>query len=290
MWLPWWYAAFGAVVLASGARWVPGFRGRTTWAEFAREASIIAALYALWLRAGQFDPFGTAGGMTRGRQVWQIEKLLLLDHEAWVQSLVIGNRLVVQASNLYYAGVHVPAMGVFLLWLFIRHRAELVLWRTTLALTTAVCLVGRYVPVAPPRFYPEYGFVDTAVVYGQSVYGPVGTGASGQFAAMPSVHVAWAVLIGVAVWRISPSRWRWIGPAHAVLTMISVTDTANHWILDGVVGAAVLVPAYAAARRWNSRNLTEPAPVSQDGHGDGESDDTGPHHRLLGSDHVGDQA
>jgi hypothetical protein len=74
--------------------------------------------------------------------------------------------------------------------------------------------------------------------YGQSVYS---NGlAVDQLSAMPSVHVAWAVLVGYYVWRISPSRWRFVGPLHALATVLVVVVTGNHWWLDGIVAVAVL--------------------------------------------------
>ena len=82
------------------------------------------------------------------------------------------------------------------------------------------------------------GIVDTAMNYGQSVY------ANGlpfdQLSAMPSVHVAWAVLVGWYVWQVSPSRWRFLGPLHGVLTVIVVVVTGNHWWLDGIVAVLIL--------------------------------------------------
>jgi PAP2 superfamily len=222
---------------------------RAAWRLVAAETAVVLVLYALWLRAGELDPLGTEGGLGRGLRVWDIERWLHLPREQWLQQGPLANRLVLQASNLYYAGVHVPAMGVFLVWMYFRHRDHYRSWRTTLALTTGICLVIRYIPVAPPRFYPELGFVDTALQFNQSVYGAQGAGVSAQFAAMPSIHVAWGVLIGVAAWRASSSRWRWIAVVHAVATVYVVTSTANHWWLDGIVGAAFLVPAYWVARR-----------------------------------------
>ena len=62
-----------------------------------------------------------------------------------------------------------------------------------------------------------------------------------QLSAMPSVHVAWAVLVGWYAWRLARSRWRWLAVAHAVATVFVVVCTANHWWLDGIVAAAVLV-------------------------------------------------
>jgi hypothetical protein len=58
---------------------------------------------------------------------------------------------------------------------------------------------------------------------------------------MPSVHVIWAVLVGWTVWRVSPSKWRWIGPLHTVLTITVVLATANHYWADGIVGVALLL-------------------------------------------------
>ena len=61
---------------------------------------------------------------------------------------------------------------------------------------------------------------------------------------MPSIHVAWAALIGWAVWVVSPSKWRWVGPAHFAITFVVVAVTGNHFWLDGIVAMAILVPAY----------------------------------------------
>ncbi len=237
-----------AVVLGAIGWWSIGGT-RPPWRLVAAETAVVLLLYALWLRAGELDPLGTEGGLDRGLLVWDVERWLHLPREQWLQQGPLANRWVLQASNLYYAGVHVPAMGVFLVWMYFRHRDHYRPWRTTLALTTGICLVIRYLPVAPPRFYPELGFVDTGLQFNQSVYGAHGAGVSAQFAAMPSIHVAWGVLIGVAAWRASSSRWRWIAIVHAAATIYVVTSTANHWWLDGVVGAAFLVPAYWVARR-----------------------------------------
>ncbi len=232
--------------------WSPRGRPRRAWRSVAGETAVVLVLYALWLRAGELNPLGTDGGISRGRTVWDVERRLHLPHEQWLQRGVLANRAVLQASNLYYAGVHVPAMGAFLIWMYFRHRDRYHPWRTTLALTTAICLVIRYLPVAPPRFYPELGFVDTALKFNQSVYGAAGAGVSAQYAAMPSIHVAWGVLIGIAAWRASTSRWRWMAVAHAAATIYVVTSTANHWWLDGVVGAAFLAPTYLVAG-WLSK-------------------------------------
>jgi hypothetical protein len=128
-------------------------------------------------------------------------------------------------------------MFVFLIWLFVRHRDQYRPVRATMAWATLVCLLIQLIPVAPPRMLP--GFVDTAALYGQSVY--QNGFAADQLSAMPSVHVAWAVIVGYYAAKISTSRWRWIAVAHAAMTVFVVVATANHWWLDGIVGTLAVV-------------------------------------------------
>jgi drug/metabolite transporter (DMT)-like permease len=140
----------------------------------------------------------------------------------------------------------------FLIWLFVRHRDQYRPVRQVMAWTTLGCLLVQLVPVAPPRML--HGFVDTGRLFNQSVYShglPID-----QLSAMPSVHVAWAVLIGWYVWRVSPSRWHWIGAVHAVLTVFVVVSTANHWWLDGIVAVAILAACawarYGVTSAWHA--------------------------------------
>ena len=85
--------------------------------------------------------------------------------------------------------------------------------------------------------------IDTGLAYGQSVYGALGRGIAGQLQAMPSIHVAWAAIIGWAAFTASTSKWRWIGPIHFALTFVVVAVTGNHYWLDGLVAMALLVVA-----------------------------------------------
>jgi hypothetical protein len=178
--------------------------------------------------------------------VWRVERDTHLLSERTVQQLVLPHPAVVEALNVFYAVVHVPALIIFLIWLYFRHGRAYPHWRNVGAILTGACLLIQMIPVAPPRLLPELGFVDTAVRYGQSVYGPNGIRIAPQLAAMPSVHVAWAVYIAVVVIAVSPSRWRWWVLLHPALTVFAVVATANHWWLDGIVGAALLPLSMAA--------------------------------------------
>jgi hypothetical protein len=208
-----------------------------TVGAFARETAVIGVLYALWQLVSDISQTGThADAYRRSRWIERVEHDLPLPSERSVQHVVLGHRLIVEGANLYYAAMHLTVMLIFLIWLFVRHRDQYRPVRMVMAWTTLCCLLVQVLPVAPPRMFP--GITDTGLLYNQSVYSnglPID-----QLSAMPSLHVAWAVLVGYYAWRISPSRWRYLGPAHSVATIFVVVATGNHWWLDGVVAVAIL--------------------------------------------------
>ncbi len=250
--MTWQQAAILAASLfaAAGLMWLPRRRPVSLAVPFLREAGLVVGLFALWQYAGSFSVMGTAGAIPRARWIWHTERALHLPSEAAVQHLALGHPLVVEAFNIYYATMHFTVLIIFLIWLFARHRDHYKRIRAILVLLTASCLLIQLVPVAPPRLLTGIGVVDTAQVYGQSVY-TFGGAMADQLSAMPSVHVGWAMLVAIGAWRVSVSRGRWLAAAHAVMTWIVVVATANHFWLDGIVAAALLLVAFlvvAAAR------------------------------------------
>jgi PAP2 superfamily protein len=232
---------------------------------FARESGFIAGLYALWQLAASATVMGTSGAFGRARWIEHFEHDVHLPSELDAQHLITPHPWLAQACNLYYATMHFAALGLLLIWLFVRHRDRYPAVRTTIVLLTGACLLIQLVPVAPPRLLTDLGYVDTAEQYGQSVYTALQAVGPDQLSAMPSVHVGWAVLIGVVVVRISPSPWRWLVLIHPAITIFVVAATANHFWLDGIVAVALLalsMGAQWAARRafaaWRLRHLAEP--------------------------------
>jgi len=259
MWLPWdlalWFAAglgaLGVGVRSKGRRWLD------VALPVAREAAVVLTMYAVWRAFGEVTIMGTERALSRGRSVWRAERWLHLPNEVTLQRWTLPATWLVRFANGYYIVAHVAPLGIFLVWLFVRHRDRYAGWRNLLGFTSIVCLAIQLVPVAPPRFFPDLHFVDTGAVYGPGVYDNVGTYLPGQLSAMPSMHVAWAMLIGIATMRVGTSRWRWLGAAHAFLTVFAVTVTAYHWLLDGIVATGVLLVGIGLGRlirlRWPER-------------------------------------
>jgi hypothetical protein len=247
-------------------RW-PRNRTATYVAGASAEFALIATLYAIW-RLARMLPLATdSGALVRAHDIVRWEGFLHLPTELSLQHFVMHRDALAQFSVWYYATVHVPALIAFLVWMFVRHRDAYPHWRNGLALVTLGCLVIRFVRVAPPRFLPDLGYVDLAHNLGASVYGvDVTTGVSDQFAAMPSIHVAWAAVVSLGIVAASTSRWRWVFLLHLVATILVVSATGNHWWLDGIVAIALLWGGLAldsaVRRRWRGADRRRRPPKS----------------------------
>lgn len=211
------------------------------------EIAVVCSLFALWQVANSITRGHTTGGVERGKWLWHAEQVVHLPSEVSVQHLIIDHPWLVRSANYYYDTAHLTLMLVFLIWLWLRHRDRYPVVRNTIAAFTAMSLLIQMVAVAPPRLIPNTGLIDTAAAYGQSVYAAFGSGIADEYAAMPSIHVGWAVLISLAVVTCSPSRWRWLGLLHGSLTIFVVVATANHYWLDGIAACVLLAPAWLIA-------------------------------------------
>jgi hypothetical protein len=165
-----------------------------------------------------------------------------------VQSALLHSDTLVHIANTYYATVHFPATAAFLIWLYLRRPTHYVWARRVLALLTAAALLGHLTfPLAPPRLVAAAGLVDTGQVYGPTVYGahPATDAMANQFAAMPSLHFGWALMVAIGLIAATRSRWRWLWLLHPLLTLLVIVGTANHYWLDAIVATALLGIALA---------------------------------------------
>ncbi|MEV4512809.1 phosphatase PAP2 family protein [Dactylosporangium sp. NPDC049525] len=180
--------------------------------------------------------------------VWHAERAVWLPNEVDLQHLLLASEVVIRSANVYYAVVHFPATVAFLLFMYIFRPAHYLRFRRILAWLTAAGLAMHFAfPLAPPRMLAGIGMIDTAAKFGPSVYGPPQTDTlSNQYAAMPSLHVGWALVVACGLIVATSSRWRWLWLAHPIITTLVVVGTANHYWLDGIIGA-VLVGALMLA-------------------------------------------
>ncbi|WP_030855922.1 phosphatase PAP2 family protein [Streptomyces sp. NRRL S-37] len=230
----------------------PGPAGSDTPARppLVRELLLVAGLFLVYKLGRRLTAGHTGEAYRNGRGVWDLERALHLPGEGAVQSLLLHGDGLAHLANTYYAVVHFPATATFLVWLYLRRPAHYVWARRILAAVTAAALVLHLTfPLAPPRMLAATGLVDTARVYGPSVYGPPEADRlSNQFAAMPSLHFGWALMVAVGLVVATRARWRWLWLLHPLVTLLVIVGTANHFWLDALAAAALLGLALAVLR------------------------------------------
>ncbi len=268
MWLPWQDAVWLAVALAIltiGMRVLIPSK-RWLWVrDLAQESAIFAILYATWQFIGHQSTGDTSRAVTRGAAIVRFEHAVHIPSEVWIQQIALHSHLIIKFANWYYIIGHAPIMGIFLVWLYVRHRSEFPRWLTTLAVGSIIGELIQIIPVAPPRL-TMVDIVDTMHVYGPQVYSSDGAGFAPQLAAMPSLHCVWAITTGAAIFCVAKSRWRWIGPVHAVVTVLVVVVTGNHYWSDAIAGGLLVLlglgvydgGAYLRARLF-TQHTTAPA-------------------------------
>jgi PAP2 superfamily protein len=203
-------------------------------------------------------------------QLYRLEQWLSIDIELAVNQAIDRVTWLIVGMNYYYAVAHfVVTIGV-LVWFYRRLPHHYRRARTVFLVTNASALVGFYFyPLAPPRLLPELGYIDTVVTHG--TWGSWASGdlaaASNQYAAMPSMHVAWSVFCAVAIFLFAQRLWvRVLGLAHPLATLVVIVATGNHFVLDAAGGLAALAAGFAvpwAVVAIRNRRRKVPPPVAE---------------------------
>lgn len=254
-----------------------------------KEALIVAAFYAVysWTR----NLFGSneiaADGFpeqayTNAERVIRLEEFLGLYHEQTIQEWFLPYDWFIQFWNVYYGTFHFAVtLGVFIL-LYVKRADVFPQWRNTLAVMTALAIIGfAWFPLMPPRLLDEpcpatdptsyggaclndgdpYGFVDTLAVYGGpwSFDSDTMASISNQYAAMPSLHIGWSTWCAIAVWPLlRRRRTRALVLLYPLATLFCIVVTGNHYWIDGVGGLAAFGAGALigwGVHRWNQDRL-----------------------------------
>ncbi|MEU7009927.1 phosphatase PAP2 family protein [Streptomyces sp. NPDC046332] len=224
---------------------------RTARPPLLRELLLVTALFVVYKFGRLFANGHELRAFHNADRIWDAERWAHLPGEGSVQALLMHGEPLVRAANTYYAAVHFPTTIAFLAWLYWRRPEHYVWSRRVLALLTAAALaLHLLMPLAPPRMLDATGLVDTARVYGPSVYGatPATDSMANQFAAMPSLHFGWALMVAIGLIVATRARWRWLWLLHPALTLLVIVGTANHYWFDALAAAALLGVALAVVR------------------------------------------
>ncbi|MER6782008.1 MULTISPECIES: phosphatase PAP2 family protein [unclassified Streptomyces] len=208
-----------------------------------RELLLVAGLFAVYKTGRMLSTDRTEEAFRNAGRIWDAERTLHLPGEGAIQRLLLHGDALVHTANTYYAAVHFPATVLFLIWLYVRRPGHYLWARRVLAVLTGAALALHLAfPLAPPRMLGAAHLVDTAQVYGPSVYraAPATDTMANQFAAMPSLHFGWALMLALGVIAATRSRWRVLWLLHPLVTLLVVVGTANHYWLDAIVATVLL--------------------------------------------------
>lgn len=201
--------------------------------------------------------------MDNARRVVRWEQQFHLFTERGLQQLVSNSQTLIEVLNRYYVFVHFSATILFLLWAYIWHNTEYRRLKLHF-ITVTIAALGLHVafPLAPPRMLHEFGFVDTLQRYGPRIYSLQTTkSVANQFAAMPSLHFGWAVLVAVSFIGIRRSRASLLVLIHPFMTLLAIVATANHYWLDALVALALVV-LFAPTRHYRRERSEGRSPVA----------------------------
>jgi hypothetical protein len=201
------------------------------------------------------DPGVTAAAFEHARALIGIERGLHVFVEPTIQAWADGSRLVIDASSWIYINAQTTVTLGALAYLYLFHNRSFYFVRNMFMVAMALALIGYMAyPTAPPRLLPEWGFVDPVASFtGVSNDNNTVDALFNPYAAVPSMHVCFALMIGLPLAklvRLRIARVFW-GLYPLVITFVIVA-TANHFLSDAVLGATTAgVAAYAAA--WLAR-------------------------------------
>lgn len=221
-----------------------------------RELGLLGLVYVIYSLGRLVVGAKPDAAMEHAAELIAVERHLSLIPEVHLNGALQSVPALAVIASYWYSLLHYTVTPAVLVWLHRRHRASYVSARTALVVATLLGLVGFWLyPTAPPRMFGGHGFVDTLASFSDwgwwstDASAPKGLGGlTNELAAMPSLHVGWAVWVG---WYVATHARRRLVRAAAVgypaVTSLVVVATANHYWLDVLAGAALVGAAIATA-------------------------------------------
>jgi glycerophosphoryl diester phosphodiesterase len=191
------------------------------------------------------------------QQIIDLEQWLGIWVEPDLQRVVLESAWRTDLVNWVYIWAHWPVIALVIFWLVLRHFEAYPKYRNALLISgVAGMIIFATYPVAPPRLMPDYAFIDTVTAQSNSYRVLQPPALTNPYAAMPSLHFGWNLLMGIALVRESRRlSIRIIGFLIPIAMFLAIVISANHYILDGVVGGALVLASLGVSTRLPSASL-----------------------------------
>lgn len=217
--------------------------------QLAGETVIVVLAYFSYFLVRGLVEGREAQAFRRAIDIIELEQALGIFWEPLLQEHLLRFDLLVNLANWTYIWGHWPVIVLAAVWLFLLHREDYSVYRNAFIISGAIGLViFALLPVAPPRFLLAWGFVDTVADRSHAYRILQPPGFVNQYAAMPSLHFGWNLLVGIAIIRHTSSHpARLFGLLMPVAVFLGIVLTGNHYIIDGLAGGALALLGLAAA-------------------------------------------
>jgi membrane-associated phospholipid phosphatase len=221
------------------------------WGDLGRQIAILICVDLVYEVARGIADSNRAAAFAHGQWIIDLERSTHTFFEADVQAFFSANWIVDVANQIYLNAQFSVALG-FLVWLYLFRNESYYFVRNMFVASMGLALIGYAVyPTAPPRMFPEYGFVDTL-----NKFSDVGHDSSiakifiNPYAAVPSMHCAFAMMIGATGVRVCRHLWAkaWWAFWPLLVSWVTVV-TANHYWVDAALGWLVALTAAGIAYR-----------------------------------------
>jgi PAP2 superfamily len=227
------------------------------WVDALRQVSLFtAAFFAYRLVRGLVD--GSAGAaFAHARDLISLERGLHLFVEPSIQAWASGSHVLMVSASWLYVNAQTSVTIGALLYLYLFRNRSFYFVRNMFMIAMAIALIGYAVfPTAPPRFLPEWGFIDSVADLTGVRVSHTSTSMNALFnpyAAVPSMHVAFALMIGWPLARLARHAVvRILWACYPILMTFVIVVTANHFIVDALLGA-LTAAASAGGASWLAR-------------------------------------
>lgn len=238
-------------------------RKRVQWRAFLAEVAIIVAAYWIYFFVRAFTEGDRDRAIANGYDIVELEKSLGFYWEPHIQELWLKSDTLVTITNWFYIVGFWPIIVLTGAWLLTRDRRRYQRMRNAFLISGGIgVLIFATFPVAPPRFL-DLGLIDTVVAQNSAAYQVLQpSDFTNQYAAVPSFHFGWLLLVGIAIAQeVRHRAVRILAFVPAVAMLLTIIVTANHYIFDPMAGALISVTGLAIATQRQNVRATAPIPA-----------------------------
>jgi uncharacterized membrane protein YbhN (UPF0104 family) len=234
------------------------------WGDLGRQLAIFAALDMAYELSRTFAVGDRSTALRHAHSIVSTERSLGLFHELDLQQWALhAPSIVMSVANWTYFNCQFTLTFGFVLFVYLRRNEYYTRLRNLIATVNLIGLAGYiFYPAAPPRMLTDLGFVDSLNQTGVNHHSGLIAALSNPYAAMPSLHTAYAITIGATGFVMTRNRFRfaWIG--YPALVVFSIVVTANHFFLDAIAGAGVAATAFLVVSSPRIRRVAAVAAVA----------------------------